>query len=336
MKAKTITEIHSEAEKNLGLRPGSMAMMRNGRNAEALGGLSPAGFPVARPGFGGMMPGMPPGTRKMPGLDSDDWEVVPRSRSMPRGERAQTPLIGKTPSINSKYLPQGSGGVITGKTSALLQGSAASPARTSPMPGIQPVAHNARPVPPVASTISSPQKPTAPAVVSNSADLHKKTVSLLEEYFSVRILDEALLCVEELKSPAYHPEVVKESLTIALEKIPPCVDPVVKLLDYLLHKNVFTAKDIGTGCLLYGSMMDDIGIDYPNVPNFFGYTLGKLILIGGLDFSVMKEILEKLEDNYFQKSIFGSVMKILNSSPSGEGILATQSVEIQACENLLA
>ncbi|KAG7037660.1 hypothetical protein SDJN02_01290 [Cucurbita argyrosperma subsp. argyrosperma] len=339
VKAKTITEIHSEAEKNLGLRPGSMAMMRNGRNAEAIGGQSPAGFPVARPGFGGMMPGMPPGTRKMPGmpgLDSDDWEVVPRSRSMPRGERAQTPLIGKTPSINSKYLPQGSGGVITGKTSALLQGSAASPARTSPTPGIQPVAHNARPVPPVASTISSPQKPTAPAVVSNSADLHKKTVSLLEEYFSVRILDEALLCVEELKSPAYHPEVVKQSLTIALEKIPPCVDPVVKLLDHLLHKNVFTAKDIGTGCLLYGSMMDDIGIDYPNVPNFFGDTLGKLILIGGLDFSVVKEILEKLEDNYFQKSIFGSVMKILNSSPSGEGILATRSVEIQACENLLA
>ncbi|XP_022976986.1 eukaryotic translation initiation factor-like isoform X2 [Cucurbita maxima] len=345
VKAKTITEIHSEAEKNLGLRPGSTAMMRNGRNAEALGG--PGGFPVAGPGFGGMMPGMP-GTRKMPGmpgLDSDNWEV-PRSRSMPRGEsgghtqassRVQSSLIGKTPSINSKYLPQGSGGVITGKTSALLQGSAAaSPARPSFVPGTQPVAHNPRPVAPVASVIPSPQKPTAPSVVSNSADLHKKTVSLLEEYFSVRILAEALQCVEELKAPAYHPEVVKESLIIALEKIPPCVDPVVKLLEHLLHKNVFTAKDIGTGCLLYGSMMDDIGIDLPKAPNNFGEILGKLILIGGLDFAVVKEILKKMEDNYFQKYIFGGVMKSLKSSPSGEGILATQSAEIQACETLLA
>lgn len=344
VKAKTITEIHSEAEKNLGLRPGSMAMMRNGRNTEALGGLSPGGFPVARPGFGGMMPGMP-GTRKMPGmpgLESDNWEV-PRSRVMPRGEtggpiaRGQSSLTGKTPSINSKYLPQGSGGVITGKTSALLQGSAAaSPARPpSSMPGTQPVPHNPKPVAPVTPIISSPPKPVAPAA-SNLVDLRKKTVSLLEEYFSVRILDEALQCVEELKSPAYHPEVVKESLTIALEKIPPCVDPVVKLLEHLLHKNVLTEKDIGTGCLLYGSMMDDIGIDLPKAPSNFGEILGKLILFRGLDFAVVKEILKKVEDNYLQKSIFGGAMKILNSSPSGEGILATQSVEIQACETLLA
>lgn len=347
VKAKTITEIHSEAEKNLGLRPGSIAMMRNGRNAaEALGGLSPGGFPVARPGFGGMMPGMP-GARKMPGMpgfDSDNWEV-PRSRAMPRGEsggptqasaRVQTPLIGKTPSINSKYLPQGSGGVITGKTSALLQGSAASPARPSSTPGTQPVSHNPRPVAPVASAMPSPQKPATPAVVSNSADLHKKTVSLLEEYFSVRILDEALQCVEELKTPAYHPDVVKEALTIALEKIPPCVDPVVKLLEHLLNKNVLTARDIGSGCLLYGSMMDDIGIDLPKAPNNFGEILGKLVSIGGLDFAVVKEVLKKMEDNFFQKAIFGGAMKSLNSSPSGEGILATQRVEIQACENLLA
>ncbi|XP_022131330.1 eukaryotic translation initiation factor-like [Momordica charantia] len=347
VKAKTITEIHSEAEKNLGLRPGSIAMMRNGRNAaEALGGLSPGGFPVARPGFGGMMPGMP-GARKMPGMpgfDSDNWEVS-RSRAMPRGEsggptqasaRVQTPLIGKTPSINSKYLPQGSGGVITGKTSALLQGSAASPARPSSTPGTQPVSHNPRPVAPVASAMPSPQKPATPAVVSNSADLHKKTVSLLEEYFSVRILDEALQCVEELKTPAYHPDVVKEALTIALEKIPPCVDPVVKLLEHLLNKNVLTARDIGSGCLLYGSMMDDIGIDLPKAPNNFGEILGKLVSIGGLDFAVVKEVLKKMEDNFFQKAIFGGAMKSLNSSPSGEGILATQRVEIQACENLLA
>ncbi|KAK1315655.1 Eukaryotic translation initiation factor isoform 4G-1 [Acorus calamus] len=57
MKAKTITEIHSDAEKNLGLRPGATMMMRNGRGSA--GGLSPVGLPINR------MPGMP-GTR-MPG-----------------------------------------------------------------------------------------------------------------------------------------------------------------------------------------------------------------------------------------------------------------------------
>lgn len=52
MKAKTITEIHSEAENNLGLHPGATTMMRNGRNAGVIGGLNTGGFPVSIPGSG--------------------------------------------------------------------------------------------------------------------------------------------------------------------------------------------------------------------------------------------------------------------------------------------
>ncbi|KAJ6361184.1 hypothetical protein OIU78_001761 [Salix suchowensis] len=48
-----------------------------------------------------------------------------------------------------------------------------------------------------------------------------KTISLLEEYFSVQLLDEALQCVEELKDPASHPEVAKEAISLAPEKSPP-------------------------------------------------------------------------------------------------------------------
>ncbi|KAJ6745329.1 MIF4G DOMAIN-CONTAINING PROTEIN / MA3 DOMAIN-CONTAINING PROTEIN ISOFORM 2 [Salix koriyanagi] len=119
VKAKTISEIHSEAEKNLGLRPGATAVMRNGRNATAFGGVGPGGFPIGRPGAGGMMPGMP-GMMKMPGmprLDADNWEV-PRSRTMPRGNnlgstqstgRIPSSFINKAPSLNARLLPQGSG-----------------------------------------------------------------------------------------------------------------------------------------------------------------------------------------------------------------------------------
>ncbi|KAJ0966471.1 hypothetical protein J5N97_027609 [Dioscorea zingiberensis] len=88
VKAKTISEIHSEAERNLGLRPGAAANIRNGRSVGVLGNPSSG----ARPGTGGMMPGMP-GTRKMPGmpgLDGDDWEV-PRTKSMPRGDPSRGP-----------------------------------------------------------------------------------------------------------------------------------------------------------------------------------------------------------------------------------------------------
>ncbi|KAK6942315.1 Initiation factor eIF-4 gamma, MA3 [Dillenia turbinata] len=342
VKAKTITEIHSEAEKNLGLRPGATASIRNSRGiAGAQGAVGPGGFPIARPGTGGMMPGMP-GTRKMPGmpgLDNDNWEV-PRTRSMPRGDNfgapvaGRTPLVGKSPSLNSKLLPQGSGGIISGKTSALLQGSGALPVRASSfVMGADSGAVPARPIPAV-STPSVAGRPLAPAPKINPVDLRRKTVSILEEYFSIRMLDEALQCVEELKSPSYHPEVVKEAISLALEKIPPCVEPVAKLLEYLFTKKVLTAKDLGTGCLLYGSMLDDIGIDLPKAPNNFGEIVGKLILTGGINFELVKEVLKKIEDDRFQKTIFDAAMRIVSSDPSGQAILKSQAANIEACQSL--
>ena len=349
MKAKTINEIHSEAEKNLGLRPGATATMRNARNASAFGDLSPGALPAARPGY---MPGMP-GIRKMPGmpgLDSDNWEVY-RSRSMTKrdslvnsqsGGHVQPPLISKTPSINSKFLPQGSGGTITGKTSALLQGSSGPP-QTNLISEVEPLAQNAKPTVLAASPVSSVKaqapeivpnsaKPVTPATVSNSAALLRKSVSLLEEYFSVQILNETLQCLVELKAPAYHPEFVKEAIALALDKSPPFVEPIIKLLEYLFSKNVVTSSDIGTGCLSYGSLLDEIGIDLPKAPNNFGEIIGKLAQAGALDFKVVKEILKKVEDDMYRSIVFGAAMKSITL----QEFLASQESEIQACKSLIS
>ncbi|OMO61550.1 MIF4G-like, type 3 [Corchorus capsularis] len=337
VKAKTITEIHSEAEKNLGLRPGATVIIRNGRNNGALGGMTPGGSPITRPGAGVMMPGI----RKMPGmpeLDADNWEI-PRSRSMPRGDglgpqpvgRTQKPFISKSPSISSKFLPQGSGGIIAGKSSPLLQTSDVPATRP---PSFEPV--TPKPVTSAAAAVNSPEKPIGLAAKSNPADIQRRTKSLLEEYFSIRLLDEALQCIEELKAPAFHPEVVKEAIGLALEHSPPCVDAVAKLLEFLLNKSVFTARDIGSGSLLYGSLLDDIGIDLPKAPNNFGEVLGRLIVAGGLDFTVIKEILMKVEDERFRASIFGAAIGSVNSFPSGPNLLAMQQADVQACESLVS
>ncbi|CAL9171917.1 unnamed protein product [Musa hybrid cultivar] len=340
VKAKTISEIHTEAEKNLGLRPGATASMRNSRDISTLGGINTTGFPVNRPGIGGMMPGMP-GMRKMPGmpgLDGDDWEV-PRSKSMPRGDanRVRSSPVAKSSSINSKFLPQGSGNLISGKTSALLQGSGP-PARSSTLvSGIldspSPSSGSLRPVGQVPPAMI-PERPVA-TTKFDPMELHKKTVALLEEYFHIRILDEALQCVEELKSPEYHPEVVKEAINLALDKGPSCVELLMKLLEHLLIKKVFTPRDLGTGCLLYGAMLDDVGIDLPKAPAFFGEVVGKLILVHGVDFKVVEEILKKVEDANFQSAIFDCVLRTLQASPDGQPLLSEYAAEINACKKLI-
>lgn len=337
MKAKKITEIHSEAEKNLGLRPGAMANRRNNNNrggadagaAEILG----SGNFLGRSGTGGMMPGMP-GARKMPGMpgtDDDGWEMA-RSRSMPRGNRqnpqpagrVQSPvIINKSLSVNSRLLPQGSGGLMNGRPSALVQGNGAEPPKPVPAP-TRPIVEKPQPQP-------QPQEAAPPMATSlNTGELSRKTKSLLEEYFNVRLLDEALQCVEELKSPSYHPELVKEAISLGLDKNPPCVEPVAKLLEHLVSKNGLTPKDIRNGCLLYGSMLDDIGIDLPKAPNNFGEILGSLVMAQASDFQMVKEILMKMEDEWFKKAVLDAVIKSVS-----ESLLATQAAEVEACRSLV-
>ncbi|WOK95047.1 hypothetical protein Cni_G03753 [Canna indica] len=345
MKAKTITEIHNEAEKNLGLRPGATAGLRNNRNAGGLGGLSPGGFPVNRPGTGGMMPGMP-GARKMPGMpgiDGDNWEV-PRSKSMLRGERnMRSPLVAKPLPVNSKFLPQGSGGLIAGKTSALLQGNdaqARSPSLASGTTNSAPQNLPLRPAAQVPSLVPDkpllvPDKPL-PTPKLNPKELYKKTVALLEEYFNIRILEEALQCVEELQSPEYYPEVVKEAINLALDKGSSYVEPVGRLLEYLLTKKIFTSRDLETGCLLYAAALDDIGIDLPKAPIYFGEVVAKLVLAGSIDFNVVEDVLKKIEDSRFQSTVFDAVMNAVKTSPDAQSVLSKQAAVISACEKLLS
>ncbi|KAE8720708.1 hypothetical protein F3Y22_tig00018568pilonHSYRG00005 [Hibiscus syriacus] len=145
---------------------------------------------------------------------------------------------------------------------------------------------------------------------------------------------EALLCVEELKSQSYHPEVVKEAISIALDKSSPCVEPVSKLLEHMLIKKLFTPRDIGTGCLLYDALLDDVSIDLPKAPNNFGEIIGRLVLAGGLDFKQVKEILKKMEDDMYQKAMFDAAMRIVSSNPSGQGLLDSSAFEVEACRSL--
>ncbi|KAI3803092.1 hypothetical protein L1987_31241 [Smallanthus sonchifolius] len=317
VKAKTITEIHKEAEKNMGLRAGSTASIRNSQ-----GSLSPN---FNRPGTGGMMPGMP-GTRMMPGtpgLDDDNWEVQ-RSRSMPRG--VQPPLLNKTPSPSQRLLPQGSGGVISGKPSALLQGSGG-PSGAASNPISQVAAPLTRPIP-------TPSPAVVPMKAKNPDEFKKKMVSLLEEYFSVRMLDEALQCLEELKAPEYHSQFVKEAVSLALEKSFPCVEPLAKLLDHLLTNKVLSQTDLRTGFMSYGSLLDDIAIDLPKAPNNFGEIMGHLVISGGLDFKIVLDVLKAMEDDYFQKAVFTGVKRVVGSSSSGKEVLESQAADVGACESL--
>ncbi|CAJ1975520.1 unnamed protein product [Sphenostylis stenocarpa] len=340
--AKNITEIQSKAENFFGLRPVATASMKNTRGS-VQGNVIPGGFAIARPGTGSLMPAMP-GYRKIPGMsgfDNNNWKI-PKARSLPKGDfsgvqsaSSTNTLPSNSTTVNPKLLPQGSSGITSGRNSALVHGGgtfSTRPTNYGLAPDTEP--QFSSPAKTVAPVPVSSEKPQAPAGGLNTDVLCRRTLSLLEEYFSVRLLEEALQRVEELKSPSYHPEFVKEAISLALDKSPPCVEPVASLIEYLYVKKILTAIDIGTGCLLFGSLLDDIGIDLPKAPSDFGMIIGKLILAGGLDFKVVKEILKKVEDDMFQRALFDSAVGAIKSA-SGQAVLDLQTSDIKACQSLL-
>lgn len=137
--------------------------------------------------------------------------------------------------------------------------------------------------------------------------------------------------MEELKSPEYYPEFVKEAVSLALEKSPPCVEPIAKLLEYLYSKKVLVKSDLTAGFVGYGSLLDDIAIDLPKAPSNFGEVMGRLVVAGGVDFKVVEEVLKKMEDDYFRKAVFGGVMRVVGS---GNGVVSAQVDDVAACERL--
>ncbi|KAL5059805.1 hypothetical protein RYX36_031409, partial [Vicia faba] len=112
-----------------------------------------------------------------------------------------------SPALNSKLLPQGSSGLISGKNSALVHGGRP----TSFASALEPVSQ----IPSTVKSVSivSPEKPQAPAAKLNIDDVHRKTVSLLQEYFNVRLLDEAL------HRNAYLPELYPTTTTFDSDRI---------------------------------------------------------------------------------------------------------------------
>jgi translation initiation factor 4G len=81
-----------------------------------------------------------------------------------------------------------------------------------------------------------------------ATDLSKKTLSLVEEYFSVVDHNEALLCVQELKAPDFHPELVRIILSLALEQRDCEYALVWKLLVHLNAEEVVSRQDLRGGC----------------------------------------------------------------------------------------
>lgn len=212
-------------------------------------------------------------------------------------------------SATSKLLPQGSGGTFLGRPSALLGDSTAKPA--TPVVGV--------PVPvnqgqystalqnPVGilerERVAVPPKQTSPAMPLPAAVLQKKSESLLKEYLSVADLNEVLLCVEELKSPDFHPQLVQLAVSMGLQSQDRDRELIRKLLEFLCSKKVLSERDVRTGIMMVADLLEDLALDIPMAPKHIGDLVGKASLAGVAELGLLVDIIQNRRPNAEKVSI---------------------------------
>eukprot|EP00250_Pteridium_aquilinum_P011831 c20336_g1_i2 orf=506-3106(+) len=365
VKAKTLNEIHAEAEKTLGLRPG-ITGMRNGWGAPGVMGLPGMGnnFPQVRPG--NMMPGMPgllPVTAMMPGPapllpnffpgvpDSEGWQysmarrnkmgregLMPPPNVLPGGPYGM-PVVGMRPNFaNTKFSSQGNSGIYMGRPSALLGdvfGKPVHPIVNMPTPLKQgPYNTSSGNYVGTMERIETPLKQTATVASLPSAALQKKSESLLREFLSVGDLKEALLCVQELQSPEFYPQLVQLCVTMALDSTDRGRELISKLLEFLWFERVLSQGDVRVGIMMVAEQLEDLAIDVPMAPKHIGDLVGKASLAGVADIGLLIDIIQKLEDPILKRSVYDAAVKSIRQGPNSERLLAQKS-KLQECERLV-
>eukprot|EP01018_Ginkgo_biloba_P010109 Gb_08610 [translate_table: standard] len=261
VKAKTINEIHSEAEQKLGLRPG-MTSMQIGRGA-------PSVMDVWYARLGRWL---------------GKNECLISSSALLQCEGCS-----QAPVLESSVVNTRTGGLFTCKTSALLQSST-----NRPLEGVGPNVGAAEPLVQGQYGVSKPFNSTG--------------VSRVQEL-------EAMLCVQELKCPEYHPELVQQTILLAMEMSERHVE---QLLEFLFAQKTLSDRDIRTGILIIAEMCNDIAIDIPLVPRLFGELIGKLGLTGAADLILLRETMVKVEEMQIERTIFESALRIIKSSSDVE------------------
>jgi translation initiation factor 4G len=317
-----------------GYMPGAGGMMPGMPGMPAgLGGAMP-GMPA---GIGGPMPGVSLMGGYMAGLEADGWETVSVGRKTKRETAGVLPMpmtmpgaiaVATVPPPTSRYgaplmrgsgvgprvLPQGSGAYgFLSKPSALIgSGTAVSnPLARHSVPLAEPQGVRGGPIgsPAQESAMETPRPPAAASQPQPARrpviDLPKKTKSLLEEYFSVMDLNEAMLCVQELKAPDFHPELVQIMLSLALDRRDQECALMLKLLVYLNTKAVISKQDLRVGVLQIAEQLEDIAMDAPKAPKQFGEMVAGLILAGASEPQLLLEVCSKMEDPSLRKSVFG-------------------------------
>ncbi|KAL7097170.1 hypothetical protein ACP275_10G126600 [Erythranthe tilingii] len=170
------------------------------------------------------------------------------------------------------------------------------------------------------------------ASANNKLMVKRKITSILDEFFTNKVLEETLQRVDqELESPEYHPRFVREGISVAIKKPPPhCHNQFSLLIEYLFDRDVVSAEDIGRGCILYATSLCGLFIGTSDI---FGEIIGNLLLARVLNLKVFNKILAKVGDKSYKEALISAAMKIVKTGDETEALAQEFRVALSACSS---
>lgn len=125
--------------------------------------------------------------------------------------------------------------------------------------------------------------------------LQEKSDMAIKEYYSVRDMDEAALCMDELNAPWFHSNMVSQWVTDSFDRNDKERDLLAKLLIYLCNEkpNLLSHEQLLRGLEISLSSLEDTVVDAPRAPEFFGVILGKLVVAGILSLAESARIINE-------------------------------------------
>ena len=123
----------------------------------------------------------------------------------------------------------------------------------------------------------------------------EKSDMAIKEYYSVRDMDEAALCMDELNAPWFHSDMVSQWVTVSFDRNDKERDLLAKLLIYLCNEkpNLLSHEQLLRGLEISLSSLEDTVVNAPRAPEFFGVILGKLVVAGILSLAESARIINE-------------------------------------------
>ena len=109
------------------------------------------------------------------------------------------------------------------------------------------------------------------------AEFKLQVAEAVKEYFDASDADEVLRGINELKCRDFHPEVVKKSISLSLDKGPREREMISKLLTHL-HPTPLADSDMEAGFELLLDSLDDLCIDCPDAKSMVGSFLARAVV----------------------------------------------------------